>query len=277
VTQVRPTVDKVSIRVLDPTGRVKAVVAARPPRSVVTTVPGPQGFKGDKGDKGDTGDTGPQGPQGVKGDQGIQGLTGPKGDKGDKGDTGDTGAQGPQGIQGIQGDTGPQGPQGVQGETGPQGPQGDTGATGPQGPQGDTGPQGIQGDTGPQGPQGDVGDPGVVIDSTPPTNTDLLWVDTSETGEGLSLGDLADVDEGSGANTDDVLTYDGTMWVPMAIPTYSVLSDYVDPYSYIGIAVSGSTTSAAVWDISRIDTTPPISVAYAYDVEWDDRLTSIYS
>jgi hypothetical protein len=89
-----------------------------------------------------------------------------------------------------------------------------------QGPQGSQGPQG---DTGPQGPQGDVGDPGVVIDSTPPTNTDLLWVDTSETGEGLSLGDLADVDEGSGANTDDVLTYDGTFWVPAVPNVYTVL------------------------------------------------------
>lgn len=41
---------------------------------------------------------------------------------------------------------------------------------------------GIKGDTGPQGPVGPVGptgDPGVYVGATAPTDTDLLWVDTS--------------------------------------------------------------------------------------------------
>jgi hypothetical protein len=39
------------------------------------------------------------------------------------------------------------------------------------------GPQGVQG---PQGPQGDTG---IEIDSVPPSNTNILWADTSEPGD----------------------------------------------------------------------------------------------
>jgi hypothetical protein len=70
---------------------------------------------------------------------------------------------------------------------------------------------------------GKQGPAGVEVDSTPPSNTNVLWVDTSETGEGLSLGDLADVDEGSGGGTDDVLTYDGAFWVPAVPDVYTVV------------------------------------------------------
>jgi hypothetical protein len=159
---------------------------------------GEQGIQGVQGEKGDTGDTGPQGPQGEQGIQGIQGETGPQGEQGIQGETG---------PQGIQGETGPQGPQGIQGD------KGDTGNTGPQGPQGDVGPQGPQGEKGDTGDTGNTGDPGIVIDDNPPQNTDLLWVDTSETGEALGLGGLADVDTTSAANG-NVLAFDSGVWVP---------------------------------------------------------------
>lgn len=39
--------------------------------------------------------------------------------------------------------------------------------------------KGPKGDTGPAGPKGDTGDPGVYVGPTPPSDTSLLWVDTS--------------------------------------------------------------------------------------------------
>jgi len=56
------------------------------------------------------------------------------------------------------------------------------------------------GPTGPTGPQGDVGDPGVVIDDTPPENTDLLWIDTTSAGGDISTSAVQTVEHGSDAN-----------------------------------------------------------------------------
>jgi hypothetical protein len=88
---------------------------------------------------------------------------------------------GPQGYQGYQGLTGPQGLQGVQGATGVQGYQG---LTGPQGSTGAQGTQGVQGTQGNQGNQGNQGPTDVVTSSSAPTNTSVLWLDTSATGSG---------------------------------------------------------------------------------------------
>ena len=96
------------------------------------------------------------------------------------------GAQGPQGYQGL---TGPQGTQGVQGPTGIQGSQGTQGLTGPQGTQGTQGNQGNQGPQGYQGYQGITGSQGtqgIVTTNTgiPPTDTSVLWLDQTASGNG---------------------------------------------------------------------------------------------
>jgi hypothetical protein len=107
---------------------------------------------------------GPTGPQGVTGPTGPQGITGPQGEAGTPG-----------------GPTGPTGPTGPLGPTGPIA----TGPTGPTGPQGPTGPEGgPTGPTGPTGPNGATGPTGPIAISqqtSAPTNTDVLWVDTDET------------------------------------------------------------------------------------------------
>ena len=72
--------------------------------------------------------------------------------------------------------TGSTGATGAAGETGAAGA---TGATGPQGPQGPQGPKGDKGDTGDTGPQGPAGVAGFHVGTTPPTNTSLVWIDTT--------------------------------------------------------------------------------------------------
>jgi hypothetical protein len=54
-------------------------------------------------------------------------------------------------------------------------------------------------------------------------------------------------------------------------------SDFVDPYSYIGVAATGSAESDPVWTITRIDIGPPVTTTSALSVKWDDRLTETYS
>jgi hypothetical protein len=91
---------------------------------------------------------------------------------------------GPIGVTGATGATGPTGAQGIGGQdgaTGPTGPAGTPGGpTGPTGPDstvpGPTGPTGPQGDTGPTGP---TGAQGISSGAVPPSDTTLLWVDTT--------------------------------------------------------------------------------------------------
>jgi hypothetical protein len=52
-----------------------------------------------------------------------------------------------------------------------------------------------------------------------------------------------------------------------------VRSDYVDPYSYIGVAPAGSAEGDAVWTITRIDITDPNNPLVVTATAWDDRLT----
>ena len=121
-----------------------------------------------------------------QGPQGIPGVTGPTGPIGLTGPTGPTGAAST--VPGPTGATGPTGPAGATGPTGPTGAAstvpGPTGATGPTGPAGATGPVGATGATGPTGVTGSTGptgDDGFVAQTTAPTNTGLLWLDTDET------------------------------------------------------------------------------------------------
>jgi hypothetical protein len=91
--------------------------------------------------------------QAIVGVQGSTGATGAPGSPG--GATGETGSTGATGI-------GATGATGVQGATGPSG--GPTGATGVQGATGTTGATGL---------------PGAVESATPPSNTSVLWIDTT--------------------------------------------------------------------------------------------------
>lgn len=113
------------------------------------------------------------------------------------------------------------------------------------GARGETGPQGPQGIQGIQGIQGPQGDEGIVVADSAPDNTDVLWLDTTDT----STAALA----------------------------ATVLSDFVSPYSYIGVAVSGSSQSAAVWRITRINVGPPVTTTVATNIAWTNRLSGVYS
>ena len=62
---------------------------------------------------------------------------------------------------------------------------GDGGIVGPTGPAGTTGEQGEVGPTGPTGEQGEVGPTGptgVIVSSTEPIETDVVWLDLDATG-----------------------------------------------------------------------------------------------
>ena len=106
--------------------------------------------------------SGPTGPTGAAGAAST--VTGPTGPIGPSG-----GPTGPTGPTGTTGETGPTGPTGA-GEIGPTGPTGPSG-----GPTGPTGPTGADGATGPTGPIS------LVQQTSTPSGTDVLWIDTDET------------------------------------------------------------------------------------------------
>lgn len=55
--------------------------------------------------------------------------------------------------------------------------------------------------------------------------------------------------------------------------------DWVSPYSYCGTAVLGSSNSASVWSITRIQVSVDgaTTKTYATNVAWDDHLTETYT
>ena len=174
-------------------------------------------LQGTQGIQGLQGNQGTQGVQGVQGTQGIQGIQGPQGTQGTQGLQGVQGPQGTQGLQGLQGTQGTQGLQGLQGLQGNQGLQGFGYAQ----LQGVQGTQGLQGGSGnyvisanpPVSPatgsawinsndgrtyiydgaewfepydnlnglQGTTGPSGITSSTTAPTNTSVLWLDTTAT------------------------------------------------------------------------------------------------
>jgi len=97
---------------------------------------------------------------------------------------------------------------------------------------------------GPMGPKGATGSSGIVIASTAPTVTDILWLDTTVNGEQFSS---------------------------------KVLSDMVTPYSYIGIADAGSSETDSVWKVTRINLIGTVESAIATNVAWANRLTATYT
>ena len=98
---------------------------------------------------------------------------------------------------GLQGEAGPAGPQGDMGPIGLQGPIGLTGPKGDAGPKGDKGDKGA---TGLQGPRGFKGDPGK-------TGAQGIQGPKGDTGLTGPAGSLP-----VGANTGDILYWDGSVW-----------------------------------------------------------------
>jgi len=149
---------------------------------------GPVGPEGPQGEKGDPGEAGPQGEPGVAG---VDGLKGEPGETGPKGDPGEPGVAGVAGVAGSQGPSGPQGP------------------AGPQGPQGIQGPQGVQGAQGPVGVQGPPGEDGFLAGQVCEDGQILRWNGAqwacSSAVEEVTLDNI----DTSGANTGDVLAYQG--------------------------------------------------------------------
>jgi hypothetical protein len=62
-------------------------------------------------------------------------------------------------------------------------------------------------------------------------------------------------------------------------PTFVKAHDWVTPYSYCGVAPTGSTTSDATWTITRFEFDSNgsiIDTTILYNVAWDSRLTEVY-
>lgn len=57
------------------------------------------------------------------------------------------------------------------------------------------------------------------------------------------------------------------------------LQDFVEPYSYCGLAPTGSTEGESVWTITRIEVfmDGTISITTATNVAWVDRYTTVYN
>ncbi len=62
---------------------------------------------------------------------------------------------------------------------------------------------------------------------------------------------------GEGAETGDILVFDGTEWAPVPLTAgstdYLVKSAFAAPYNYIGRAPLGTADGDATWDITRIE------------------------
>jgi hypothetical protein len=62
---------------------------------------------------------------------------------------------------------------------------------------------------------------------------------------------------GEGAETGDILVFDGTEWAPVPLTagssSYLVQSAFAAPYHYIGRAPTGTATTSSGWDITRIE------------------------
>lgn len=79
-----------------------------------------------------------------------------------------------------------------------------------------------------------------------------------------------------------VWKYNGTGWRALSGPTIEIRErrhQYVAPYSYCGTAAYGSSESAVVWEITRIEVlgNGNTNTPKAVGVAWTNRLTVTYS
>lgn len=155
------------------------------------------------------------GQQGVLGIEGSSGATGPTGAQGAKGDKGDKGEQGDQGLQGLTGDQGAQGLQGLQG------------------------PQGIQGEKGEKGDQGIPGEKGAPGLGTP--------VSASNTGVGTTASTTYTAAlSGAGAGINPQVSLETGTQAMVIVTGFVSPAQGTNNLAYMGFAVSGATTQAAV-------------------------------
>lgn len=239
---------------------------------------------------GPQGNQGIQGLQGPKGEQGIQGLQGPKGEKGDPGIPG---VSGPKGEKGDRGDVGPRGPRGDVGAQGPQGPAGRDGRDGRDAPQPDLSPH-IQ----------KISDQYGKLQSALVAKINMTLMNAS-TGGGSSGGGsarildnddvefkrLSEVAENAVLIFDatkkkfvvrDLLEFIQTIQAGIEVQ-YNKLIDVDGNFTYIGEAVPGTSPSAALWRIKRVEQIgADINILWAngsadLNKIWNDRLTYTYS
>lgn len=97
---------------------------------------------------------------------------------------------------------------------------------------------------GPVGPIGATGATGIVTSATAPSNTAILWNDTTVSGVVFETALRSSVSGG---------------------------------YSYVGAAVLNSAESSTVWKVTRVSLTAPITTAIAYNIAWTNRLTATYT
>ncbi|MBD89798.1 MAG: hypothetical protein CL940_05645 [Deltaproteobacteria bacterium] len=164
------------------------------------------------GTEGPVGPAGPPGETGATGDAGAPGAPGEKGEKGEPGAVGPPGETGPAGLAGAAG---------TQGPTGPQGP------AGPQGPQGIQGPQGVQGAQGPAGVQGPPGEDGLLAGQVCDQGEILRWSGTAWTCSTAVDEVTLDKIDTDGANSGDVLAYEGgqAVWTTIDVNSASTVFD----------------------------------------------------
>jgi hypothetical protein len=131
------------------------------------------------------------------------------------------------------------------------------------------------------GVQGPPGGPGVEISPTEPTNTDILWADTTEPGDQvippgggtgdvlakvssndydsgwvtLGLDDLSDVDL-TGVADDDILQFDSALGVFLPVPI---------PSSGVPLPVS---SPSAVDEVLAVDTVSPLATKWIAPSAW---------
>lgn len=97
---------------------------------------------------------------------------------------------------------------------------------------------------GPVGPQGATGAKGIVTSATAPTDTTVLWVDTTSSGVVFETALRSSVSGG---------------------------------YSYIGAAALNSADSSSVWKVTRVSLSAPITTGIAQNIAWTNRLTATYT
>jgi hypothetical protein len=97
---------------------------------------------------------------------------------------------------------------------------------------------------GPVGPKGTTGSKGIVTSAIAPTDTEVLWVDTTVSGVVFETALRSSVSGG---------------------------------YSYIGAAALNSADSSSVWKVTRVSLSAPITTGIAQNIAWTNRLTATYT